>query len=76
MDKSTPTVLALFDTILCGKGGRQRGQGKTILSEVARGFSQRVPLTKLVKLDGDVWPYLTALIVATLAQVGVTLVMP
>ena len=33
-------------------------------------------LTKLVELDGDSYPYPTALIVATLAWAGKTLVMP
>ena len=34
----------------------------------------RVPLTKLVKLDGGICPYLTILMVAALAQAGETLV--
>ena len=33
-------------------------------------------MTKLVKLDGDICPYLTALMVAALVQVGKTLVVP
>ena len=74
VDKSMPTVLALFDTIPYGEGGRQRGPGKTLLFDIAHGLAQRVPLTKLVKLDGDICPYLTALMVATLAWVGETLV--
>ena len=45
------------------------------------GLPARVPLTKLVELDGDVHPYLAALMVATLmvaalAWVGETLVVP
>ena len=43
--------------------------------DVTHGLAQRVPLTKLVELDGDVHLYLTMLIVATLAWVGETLVM-
>ena len=39
-------------------------------------LAQRVPLTKLVKLDVDICPYLTALMVAALAWVGETLVVP
>ena len=42
--------------------------------DVARRLAQRVPLTKLVELDGEVHPYLAALMVATLAWVGETLV--
>ena len=41
---------------------------------VACGLTQRVPLTKLIELDSDVHPYLAALIIATLAWVGKTLV--
>ena len=47
-----------------------------LLFDVARGLALRVPLTKLVELDGDVHPYLAALMVAALAQVGKTLVVP
>ena len=43
---------------------------------VAHGLAQRVLLTKLVELDGDVRPYLADLIVATLAQAGEALVIP
>ena len=32
-----------------------------LLFNVACGLAQRVPLTKLVELDGEVYPYLTAL---------------
>ena len=71
-----PTAAALFDTIPRGKGGKQRGLSRTLLFNVARGLARRVPLTKLVELDGDVCPYLTALMVAALARVGETLVVP
>ena len=76
VDKSTPVAAAVFDAIPRGKGGRQRGLGKTLLFYVTCRLAQRVPLTKLVELDGDVHLYLTALIVATLVQVGETLVVP
>ena len=69
VDKSTPIVAALFDAIPKGEGGRQRGLGKTLLFNVAHvGLPERVPLTKLVELDGDVHQYLTALMVAALAR--------
>ena len=62
-----PIVEALFDTIPRGKGGKQGGLGKILLFDVTHRLTCRVPLTKLVKLDGDIYPYLTALMVAALA---------
>ena len=76
MDKSTPAAAALFDAIPRGKGGKWRGPSRTLLFDVTRGLARRVPLTKLVELDGDIRPYLAALIVATLAWAGKTLVVP
>ena len=76
MDKSTPIAAALFDAIPRGKGGKWRGPSRTLLFDVTRGLARRVPLTKLVELDGDVHPYLTALMVAALARAGKTLVVP
>ena len=75
VDKSTPTVAALLDTIPCGEGGRQRGLGKTLLFAITCGLAQRVPLTKLVELAGDVRPYLAMLMVVTLSWMGETLVL-
>ena len=43
---------------------------------IACGLAHRVPLTKLIQLDGDVCLYLTALIVAALAWVSKALLMP
>ena len=76
VDKSTPIAAALFDAIPRGKGGKQRGPSRMLLFNVAHRLARRVPLTKLVELDGDVRPYLTALMVAALARVGETLVVP
>ena len=76
MDKSMPIAAALFNAISQGEGGRQRGLGKTLLFDITHGFAQRLPRTKLVKLDGDVHPYLATLMVATLVWVGETLVIP
>ena len=76
MDKSTPAVAALFDTIPRGEGGKWRGPSKTLLFDVARGLARRVPLTKLVELDGNIRPYLATLMVAALARAGETLVAP
>ena len=71
-----PTVAALFDAIPRDEGGKRRGLSRTLLFDVARGLARRVPLTKLVELDGDLHPYLAALMVATLAWAGKTLVVP
>ena len=76
VDKSTPTVAALFDAIPIGEGGKRRGPSRTLLFDVTHGLARRIPLTKLVELDGDFHPYLTALMVAALAWVGETLVVP
>ena len=71
-----PIAAALFDAIPRGKGGKWRGPSRTLLFDIARGLARRVPLTKLVELDGDVQPYLAALMVATLVRAGKTLVVP
>ena len=76
VDKSTPAVMALYNAIPHGERGRWRGPGKTLLFNIAHGLSQSILLTKLVELDRDIHPYLTALMVATLAWVGETLVIP
>ena len=76
VDKSMPIAAALFDAIPRGEGGKQRGPGKTLLFDIAHGLAHRVPLTKLIELDSDVRPHLSALMVATLAWVGETLVVP
>ena len=76
VDMSMPIVAALFDAIPRGKGGRPRGLGRILLFDITHGLARRVLLTKLVELDGNVCLYLTALMLATLAQVGKTLVVP
>lgn len=47
-----------------------------MLFDVARGLARRVPLTKLVQLDGDVRPYLASLMVSALHRAGDKLVIP
>ena len=47
-----------------------------LLFDVTRGLAYCVLLTKLVELDGDIHPYLAALMVAALAWAGKTLVVP
>ena len=76
VDKSMPIAVDFFDAIPRGKGGRQRGPSKTLLFDIACRLARRVPLTKLVKLDGDVHLYLAALMVAAIARAGETLVVP
>ena len=71
-----PAVAALFNAIPRGEGGKRRGPSRMLLFDVARRLACRVPLTKLVELDGNVRPYLAALMVAALVQVGETLVVP
>ena len=74
VDKSMPTVAALFEAIPWGEGGRWRGLSKTLLFDITLGLAQTVLLTKLVELDRDIHPYLTPLMVIALAWVGETLV--
>ena len=69
-------MAALFDAIPRGKGGKWRGPSRTLLFDVACGLARHIPLTKLVELDGNVHPYLAALMVATLVRAGETLVVP
>ena len=73
LDKSTPAVVALFDAIPWGEGGRWRGLGKTLLFHIACRLARRVLLTKLVELDEDICPYLATLMMATLVCMGETL---
>ena len=56
------------------EGGEGQARPSCLMSPV--GLPTRVPLTKLVELDGNIHPYLTALMVAALAWVGKTLVVP
>ena len=71
-----PIVAALFNAIPRGEGGRWRGLSKSLLFNVTRRLARGVPLTKLVKLDRDIHLYHAALMVATLAWAGKTLVVP
>ena len=78
VDPSAPSVNSAFtaDVLPRGESGRRRGPSRTLLFDVARGLARRVPLTKLVELDGDVRPYLAALMVAALMRAHETLVVP
>ena len=75
VDESAPTINLLEDALPRGDRGR-RGPSRTLLFDVARGLARRVPLTKLVKLDGDVQLYLAVLMVAALYRAGETLIVP
>ena len=52
------------------------GSSRTLLFNVARGLACKVPLNKLVELDGNLRPYLAALMVAMLVWVHETLTIP
>ena len=75
-DPSAPSINFIADTIPRGEGGRRRGPSRTLLFNVAKGLARRVPLTKLVALDGDIRPYLASLMVAALHRAGDKLVVP
>ena len=75
VDNSMPAVMALYDAILCGKGGRWRGSAKTTLFDITYRLSHRILHVKLVKLNRDVHLYLTMLIVATMAWAAEALAM-
>ena len=78
VDPSAPSVNNAFtpDVIPQGESRRRRGPSCTLLFDVARGLARRVPLTKLVELDGNVRPYLAALMVAALVRADETLTIP
>ena len=69
VDKSMPTVVALYDAFLCNERARQRRPKKTLLFDIAYKLAHRIPLTKLVEVYRDICLPLAALIVAILAQV-------
>ena len=73
VDSSTPSVNTVFDAL---PRGSRRGPTRTLMFDIARGLARRVPLTKLVALDGDVRPYLASLMVAALHRAKDTLVVP
>ena len=66
MDKSMPTMADLYDALLQGKGGKCRGLWRTVLFDGTHWLAHRVPRTKLVELNGDLWPYFTVLMVTAL----------
>ena len=78
VDPSAPSVNNAFtpDVIPRGKSRRRRGPSRTLLFDAARGLARRVPLTKLVELDGYVRPYLATLMVAALVRAHETLTIP
>ena len=74
VDKNMPIVVSLYEAILCGQKDRQRGLEKTLLFNITCRLAHKVPLTKLVELDGDIHVYLIALMAAALMWVGEALV--
>ena len=75
VDKSLPIVVAPYDAISRGKGGRWRETEKTLLFDTTCGFTHSILLTNLVELDGDICLYLAILMVAALVWSGEALVM-
>ena len=67
-------MVALYDALPHGEGGRWKGLGKTLLFDITCRLACRIPFTKLGKLDGDAYLYLAVLMVATLVQAGEALV--
>ena len=62
---------------LIPRQARRRGDiAPQTLFDVARQFSRRVPLAKLVTLEDDVRPYLACVIVDAVREAGDTLVVP
>jgi hypothetical protein len=72
VDPSTPTM----NTAKVTPTGIRRAPARLMLNDIAQGLARRVPLTKLVQLDGDMRPYLAALMIAALHKAGDTLVIP
>ncbi len=73
VDPSTPSINT---TNLLPAGSYRKGPARTFLHDIARGLARRVPLTKLVALDGDIRPYMAALMVSALHKAGEALVIP
>ena len=73
-EKSMPTAVALYDAILFGEGGGQRGPSKTLFFNITHRLARRLLLTKLVELDRDIQLYLAVLMVS-LSWVGEALVL-
>ena len=75
VDPSAPSV-NFGESVPRGEAGRRRAPARTLMFDVARGLARRVPLTKLVALDGDIRPYLASLMVAALHRAKDKLVVP
>ena len=78
VDSSTPSGNNTFTPdMICRRESSCRHRPLHILLfNVAKGLACRVPLTKLVELDGNVRPYLAVLMVASLLRVHEMLTIP
>ena len=78
VDPSAPSVNNAFmpGMIPRGESGHRRSPSCTLLFNVSRGLAHWVPFTRLVELDGNVRPYLAALMVAALVRAHKTLTIP
>jgi hypothetical protein len=52
------------------------GRQPQSLFDVARTFSRRVPLGRLVQIEPEIRPYMAALLVAAIAEAGDSLLLP
>lgn len=71
-----PSAPAVNTANLLPTGAQRRAPARTMLQDIAKGMARRVPLTKLVSLDGDVRPYLASLLVSAMHRAGDQLVVP
>lgn len=71
-----PDVSALAVEIIPRQARRRGDTAPQTLFDVARQFSRKVPLAKLVLLEDDVRPYMACVIVDAVRSAGETLLVP
>ena len=73
---SDPDVRAMAVELVPRYSRRRGDVAPLTLFDVARQFSRRVPLAKLVALEEDVRPYMACIIIDAIREAGDTLVIP
>jgi hypothetical protein len=73
---SDPAVRALAVEMVPRQARRRGDTAPQTLFDVARQFSRKVPLAKLVTLEDDVHPYIACVIIDAIRMAGETLVVP
>jgi hypothetical protein len=63
-------------TELLPRRGVRRDYPAQSLFDIARGFSRRIPMSRLVEIEPDIRPYLASLIVRAVHKAGDALVVP